>query len=64
MDANSLKYYLEHLSNNEIYEERVKENMQLKRYLIMTQNITFPEKKVEQIINKSIRLTFNVNSEK
>ena len=34
MDVNSLKYYIEQQSTNPIPEERVKENKELRNYLI------------------------------
>ena len=55
MDANNLKYYIEHMSRNLIPEERIKEDIQLKNYLIFKTNIEWTPKKEEQIIEKAIR---------
>lgn len=56
MDANNLKYYIEHMSTNPIPEERIKEDTQLKNYLLLSPtNINWTPKKEEQIIGKTIR---------
>jgi len=63
MDANNLKYYIEHMSTNPIPEERIKENTQLKNYLIFKTNIEWRPKKVEQIIGKAIRYKNDIKTD-
>ena len=63
MDANNLKYYIEHMSTNPMPEERIKEDTQLKNYLIFKTNIGLTPKKEEQIIGKAIRYKNDIKTE-
>ena len=63
MDANNLKYYIDHISTNPIPEERIKEDTQLKNYLIFKTNIEWRPKKVEQIIGKAIRYKNDIKTD-
>jgi hypothetical protein len=63
MNANNLKYYIEHMSTNPIPEERIKEDTQLKNYLIFETNIGLTPKKEEQIIGKAIRYKNYIETE-
>ena len=64
MDANNLKYYIEHMSTNPIPEERIKEDTQLKNYLLFNTNINWTFKKEEQIIGLNIIKDIRVESGK
>ena len=58
MDRDCLKYFIENRSTNVIPEERVKEDKQLKNYLICKSMIPeYDLPKREQIIGRAIRLT-------
>ena len=63
MDANNLKYYIEHMSTNPIPEEHIKEDTQLKNYLIFKTNIEWTPKKEEQIIGKAIRYKNDIKTD-
>jgi hypothetical protein len=52
MDANNLKYYIDHISTNPIPEERIKEDTQLKNYLIFETNIEWIPKKKSKLLVK------------
>ena len=56
MDKDTLKYYIDNLSTNPILEERIKENKQLKTYLIFSSMTQWNLKKPEQIIGRAMRL--------
>jgi hypothetical protein len=58
MDANNLKYYIEHMSTNPIPEDT-----QLKNYLIFETNIEWIPKKEEQIIGKAIRYKNDIKTD-
>ena len=58
MDRDCLKYFIENGSTNVIPEERVKEDNQLKNYLMFKSKIPeFDLPKREQKIGRAIRLT-------
>lgn len=57
MDINSLKYFIENRSINVIQDERVKEDNQLKNYLIFKSLLPEYTCKTEQKIGKITRLT-------
>ena len=65
MDVNSLKYYIEHQSTNPIPEERVKENKELRNYLISKSMFDWEWKseKIEQIIGRARRIDENTNNQ-
>jgi hypothetical protein len=58
MDRNCLKYFIENRSTNIIQEERVKEDIQLKNYLMFKSMIPeFDLPKTKQKLARAIRLT-------
>jgi hypothetical protein len=65
MDVNSLKYYIEHQSTNPIPEERVKENKELRNYLISKSmfDCEWKSEKIEQIIGRALRIDENTNNQ-